>query len=224
MVDYSTIQSFLVALLAGYLLGSIPFAHLAGKYWGVNVFHIGSRSAGTANVFWNIGRGTGVAVLVGDLAKGSAAIVIAGLLDLPWPLTLLVGGAAILGHWNSVFSRFRGGDGMAALMGVTITLEPAMAGLGLLIGTGALLLLWRSSLRGLGALSTCFLVILGASQYYQIDRHLVLGLMALAMLVLFHSMASRRVRSGMPDEEGALELGLASDEESDLGTPSPENR
>ena len=222
-MDYPTIQSFLVALLAGYLLGSIPFARLAGKFRGVNVFHVGSRSAGTANVFWNIGRGTGIAVLAGDVAKGSAAIVIAGLLGLPWPLTLLVGGAAILGHWNSVFSRFRGGDGMAALMGVTITLEPALAVLGLLIGTGALLLLWRSPFRGPGALSTCFMVILGVSQYYQIDRDLVMGLMALAMLVLFHSMAAHRLRKGIPDGEGALELGLTSEEESDLGTPTPEN-
>ena len=67
---------------------------------------------------------------------------------------------------------------MAALMGVTIALEPALAFLGLLIGTGAMLLLWRSPLRGAGALSTCFMVILGISQYYQIDRDLVMGLVA----------------------------------------------
>ena len=224
MLDYSTIQAFVVALLAGYLLGSIPFAHLAGKFRGVDIFDTGSMRAGTANVFWNIGRGTGIVVLVGDLAKGSAAIVTAGLLGLPWPLTLLVGGAVILGHWNSVFSGFRGGDGMAALMGVTITLEPVLALLGLLIGTGALLLLWRSPLRGAGALSTGFMVILGVSQYYQIDRSLVMALVALAILVLFHSMAFHRRRRGTLDEQESLDLGLASEEKSDLGTPTTESR
>ena len=224
MLDYPTIQSFLVALIAGYLLGSIPFAHLAGKYRGVNIFHTGSRSAGTANVFWNIGRGTGIVVLVGDVAKASAAVVIAELLGLPWPLVLVVGGAAVLGHWHSVFSGFRGGDGMAALMGVTITLEPLLAVLGLLIGTGAMLLLWRSPLRGPGALSTCFLVILAVSQYYQIDRNLVMGLVALGFLVLFHSIMSRRLRGEIAEDEEPFELGLAFDEESDLGTPTPENR
>ena len=175
-------------------------------------------------MFWHIGRGTGITVLVGDVAKGSAAIVIAGLLGLPWPLILVVGGAAVLGHWNSVFSGFRGGDGMAALTGVSITLEPVLTVLGLLIGTGALLLLWRSPLRGLGALSTCFLVILGVSQYYQIDRDLVMGLVALGLLVLFHSIMSRRLREGIPENEEQLGLGLACDEESDLGTPTAENR
>ncbi len=224
MLDLWTVQGFLFALLAGYLLGSIPFALLAARYRGVDIFHIGSRTAGTANVFWNIGRGTGIVVLVGDVAKGSAAMVIAGLLGLSWPLALLVGGAVILGHWKSVFSGFRGGDGMAALMGVTITLQPGLAILGLLIGTGALLLMWRSPLRGAGALSTCFLVILGVSQVYQIDPDLVMGLVALASLVLFHSMVSRRYRGRSPIDEEVLDLGLAVDEESDLGAPTPENR
>ena len=210
--------------MAGYVLGSIPFAHLAGKYRGVDIFRTGSRSAGTANVFWNIGRGTGIGVLVGDVAKGSAAIVIAGLLGLSWPLILVVGGAAILGHWNSIFSGFRGGDGMAALTGVTITLEPVLAVMGLLIGTGALLLLWRSPLRGPGALSTCFVVILGVSHYYQIDRDLVMGLVAMGFLVLFHSIAFRRLRRRVPENEQALVLGMASDQESDLGTPTVESR
>ncbi len=226
-LDYitnSTILSFAAALLAGYLLGAIPFAHLAGKFRGVDVFRTGSRRAGTANVFWNIGRGTGIVVLVGDVAKGSTAVVIAGLLGLPWPLTLLVGGAVILGHWNSVFSGFRGGDGMAALMGVTITLQPVLALLGLLIGTVALLFLRRSSLRGFGALSTCFIVILGVSQTYQIDRDLVMGLAALAILVLFHSMAFHRARRRTSDEEDSLDADLGSDEESELDTPTVGSR
>ena len=112
---------------------------------------------------------------------------------------------------------------MAALMGVTITLEPVLAFLGLLIGTGALLLLWRSSLRGLGALSSCFLVIFGASLYYQVDRDLVMGLTVLAMLVLFHSIASRLLKAGIPNEDEPMELALTSEEESDLGAPTPEN-
>ena len=99
-----------------------------------------------------------------------------------------------------------------------------MAVLGLLIGTGAMLLPWRSPLRGPGALSTCFLVILAVSQYYQIDRNLVMGLVALGFLVLFHSIMSRRLRGEIAEDEEPFELGLAFDEESDLGTPTPENR
>ncbi|MCH8172808.1 MAG: glycerol-3-phosphate acyltransferase, partial [Proteobacteria bacterium] len=56
------------------------------------------------------------AVRIGDVAKGSAAIVIAQLLDVPGLLVLLVGGAALFGHWKPLFAGFRGGDGMASLM------------------------------------------------------------------------------------------------------------
>ena len=230
--EYALIFKLIWALLAGYLLGSIPFAYIAARCRGVDIFTTGSRTAGTANVFWNIGRGTGLVVLVGDVAKGSAAVIFAELLGLPWPMLLLVGGAAVLGHWKSVFSGFRGGDGMAALMGVTISLEPILATLGLLIGTVAMLLLWRSPLRGAGALSTCFIVMLGLSQYYQIDRDLVMGLVALAMLVLFRSLIGLRHRSRIGDVGPALDLGLDldpdpdsdSDQESELGSATPENR
>ena len=151
-MDFPILPSFLAAVLAGYLLGSIPFALLAGKLQGVDVFRTGSRSAGTANVFWNVGRRVGIAVLVGDVAKASAAVLMAQFLGLPWPLVLVVGGACVLGHWNSVFSRFKGGDGMAALMGVAVTLEPVLTVLGAMAGACVLLLLWRSSLRGPAAL------------------------------------------------------------------------
>ena len=55
--EYLTIQKFLGALVAGYLLGSIPFASLAARYRGVDIFNMGSRTAETANLFWNIGMG-----------------------------------------------------------------------------------------------------------------------------------------------------------------------
>ena len=207
--EYLTIQKFLGALVAGYLLGSIPFASLAARYRGVDIFNMGSRTAETANLFWNIGRGTGLAVLVGDVAKGSAAVLIAELLGLPWPLALLAGGAAVLGHWNSVFSGFKGGDGMAALMGVTVTLEPMLTTLGLAAGTGALLLSWRSPLRAAWALSTCFIVMLGLSQYYHIDQTLVVGLAVIAILVLFHTILSHRRRVSVTDQEISLNQALS---------------
>ena len=125
--EYVLIPKVLSAVLVGYLLGSIPFARTAARLRGVDIFSTGSHMAGTANVFWNIGRWTGTLVFVGDVAKGSAAVVIAGLLEVPAPLILLVAAAAIFGHWMSVFARFRGGDGMAPLMGVTLALEPALA-------------------------------------------------------------------------------------------------
>ena len=222
--EYLTIQNFLGAMSAGYVLGSIPFALATARYRGVDIFNTGTRTAGTANVFWNIGRGAGIIVLVGDVAKGSAAVLIAGVLGLAWPLVLLAGVAAVLGHWKSVFSGFRGGDGMATLVGVAVTLEPVLTALGLLIGAGALLISWRSSMRAAWALATCFVVMLGVSQYYQIDRELIIGLVAIAVLVIIHTLVSQRYRTGMPDEEQLLDLELDSPQKSDLGRSISENR
>ena len=222
-MDFPLLPSFLAAVLAGYLLGSIPFALLAGKLRGVDVFRTGSRSAGTANVFWNVGRRVGVAVLVGDVAKASAAVLVAQFLGLPWPLVLVVGGICVLGHWNSVFSRFKGGDGMAALMGVAVTLEPVLTVLGCMAGACVLLLLWRSSLRGPAAFAACLIAILVVGRFYQADLGVVMGLMALGVPVFFHSLVfPRRTDDNLQDPD-SLGAELDFDDESDLETAAPDN-
>ncbi len=222
-MDFPLLPSFLAAVLAGYLLGSIPFAHLAGKFRGVDIFRTGSRSAGTANVYWNIGRRVGIAVLVGDVAKASAAVLFAQLLGLPWPLVLVVGGVCVLGHWNSVFSRFRGGDGMAALMGVAVTLEPVLTVLGAMAGACVLLLLWRSSLRGPAAFAVCFMVILAAGRLYQADLGLIIGLVALGTSVFFHSLVFPRPRSDDLQEQDLLGADPDFAEEPDRGAATTDN-
>ena len=145
--DILSVQKLLGVLVMGYLLGSIPFALVAAKNRGVDIFTTGSTLAGAANVFWHIGHRTGALVLAGDVAKGSAAVIAAGMLDLSPAALLLAGGAAILGHWKSVFAGFRGGDGMATLIGVTIALEPVLSALALVVGLMVALLLWYAPLR-----------------------------------------------------------------------------
>ena len=189
--DILSVQKLLGVLVMGYLLGSIPFALVAAKNRGVDIFTTGSTLAGAANVFWHIGHRTGALVLAADVAKGSAAVIAAGMLDLSPAALLLVGGAAILGHWKSPFAGFRGGDGMATLIGVTIALEPVLSALALVVGLMVALLLWRAPLRSAWALFAGFTAMLVVSQYYQIDRELVMGIVALALLVLFHSLLAK---------------------------------
>lgn len=234
MTDYLIIEKLIIALVAGYVLGSIPFAHAVAWVRGVDIFSTGNRKAGTANVFWNVGHRIGTLVFLGDISKGAAAVVIAQLLGLPEMLVLVAGGAAVLGHWKSVFSKFRGGDGMAPLMGVTIALVPDLALVGIAAGLVTMRVLWRTPLRSAWAIVICFNVMLGISQYYSIDRDLVGGMVVLASLVLLRSIYSRRRRahafSGMSDEEALdmdldldLDLNLDLDSDSDLMPPAPEN-
>src|SRR5262249_20737440 len=112
-----------IAVVVAYLLGSIPFALLAGRLRGVDLRTVGSGNLGAANVFRNLGRGMGVAVMLADIGKGVVAVVIArALTDAPWPA--IAGVAAVLGHVFPVWLRFRGGKGVAVAGGAVIGLMP----------------------------------------------------------------------------------------------------
>ena len=80
---------------------------------------------------------------------------------------------------------------MATLIGVTIALEPLLSVLGILAGLMAALVLWRAPLRSAWCLFAGFTAMLVVSQYYQINRELVVGIVALALLVLFHSLVAK---------------------------------
>lgn len=112
-----------IAVIAAYLLGSIPFGYLAGLTRGVDIRTVGSRNVGATNVFRTLGKPVGVAVMALDIAKGVVAVVIARLItDDPWPL--VAAGAAVAGHVYPVWLRFRGGKGVAVGCGVAIGLVP----------------------------------------------------------------------------------------------------
>ena len=182
-------QKLLAVVLVGYLLGAVPFAHLAGRLRGVDMFKTGSTRAGAANLFWNVGRRIGLVVLFADAAKGSLAIIIAGLMGISGPLLLLAGGAAVLGHWKSVFTRFRGGDGMAVLIGVSLTLMPLLAFTSGMVGLVAAFIAIKSAFRSAFGMAVSFSVMLGLSQleYFQAARELVPALTILAVLIMAHN-------------------------------------
>jgi acyl-phosphate glycerol 3-phosphate acyltransferase len=225
--DYPLIRNMVMAVAAGYLLGALPFANVASRIRGIDVFTTGSTLAGTANVFFNVGHRTGALVLVGDIAKGAAAVFTAWALGVPPTLILVAGGAAVVGHWKSVFTRFRGGDGMAPLIGVTLALMPALAVLGGVIGLATVVIMRRSPLRSTWGISVSFLVMLGISQYYQIERDLVTGLVILASMVLLRSMVTRRRRlsvASLPvyrdiEDEDEIDDILNVGPDADLDTP-----
>lgn len=113
-------------MVAGYLLGAIPFGYLAGRVKGVDLRTVGSGNIGAANAFRNLGRSWGIAVMVGDIAKGVAGAVIGRwLTDDPWPI--FAGAAVMVGTIFPVWLRFRGGKGVAAGGGVMIGLFPIVS-------------------------------------------------------------------------------------------------
>lgn len=140
----------LIALVVGYLLGSLPFGYLVARAKGVNIFEVGSKNPGATNVRRVLGNGPGNLVLFLDALKGAAATFA------PWGYRLLMQPSpessaatfsatdygyfaiaglvgAMLGHSFSCFTGFRGGKGVATGAGGFAVLFPLGASLAIVI-------------------------------------------------------------------------------------------
>ena len=119
-------MSPLLALLAAYILGAIPFGYLVVKWkTGQDVRVAGSGNIGATNVLRTTGRFAGVATLLLDIAKGYLAVLIAEKLTHSSALwTSAAALAAMAGHAFPIFLRFRGGKAVASFVGAFLRLTP----------------------------------------------------------------------------------------------------
>ena len=128
-----------LAFLA-YLVGSIPIGFMIGKARGVDLRTIGSGNVGATNVYRAFGFRLAILVFMLDVSKGfvGAAILPAiwtpDALSITW-LRIICGVAAIAGSIASVFMKFKGGKGVATVVGVFLALEPFSTIIGLVIWT-----------------------------------------------------------------------------------------
>jgi glycerol-3-phosphate acyltransferase PlsY len=112
-------------ILCGYLLGSIPFAYLAGRILrGIDIRHYGTGTVGGSNVYENVSRPATVIVGILDMAKAGFAYWMGMKLGLDRGFSLGAGLAAVAGHDWPVYLRFHGGRGLSASMGVLVMAFP----------------------------------------------------------------------------------------------------
>lgn len=114
----------MLAVILGYLTGSVPFAFLLARRVGIDVRRSGSGNVGAANVLRTTGTWRGLAVMSLDVAKGAAAVALAGLTTSGAGAGVAGGAAAIVGHIYPVWLRFHGGKGVAVAAGVFGVLSP----------------------------------------------------------------------------------------------------
>lgn len=114
----------LLLLIAGYLLGSIPFGYLIARaVGGRDIRSEGSGNIGASNVTRSLGLGAGLATLVLDAGKGAAAVWLAARLGPGAPETMaLAAMGAVLGHLFPVWLKFRGGRGVATAIGAFLVI------------------------------------------------------------------------------------------------------
>ena len=139
-----------LALVLGYLLGSIPFGVLLTRWAGAgDLRSIGSGNIGATNVLRTGRKGLAAATLLLDLAKGAAAVLIVEAL---WPGNgAVAAAAAFFGHCYPVWLRFRGGKGVATLMGIVLALHWPVGLVYAVVWLGLLALVRVSSLAGMTA-------------------------------------------------------------------------
>ncbi|NND75315.1 MAG: glycerol-3-phosphate acyltransferase [Ilumatobacter sp.] len=128
----TTVGDVVLAVLVGYLIGSIPIANLVARRRGVgDLRNVGDRNPGFWNARESLGRAAAIPVFVGDVAKGVAAggVGLALADDGVWGIPVVAAGAAMVGHAFPVFARFRGGRSVLTFVGGAAVFAPVAVAL-----------------------------------------------------------------------------------------------
>ena len=121
-----------LAIIAAYLIGSLSFAVIVSKYYGMDDPRTyGSGNPGATNVLRSGKKKAAALTLLGDAVKGLVAVILArclqDALNLSDATIALVAIAALVGHMWPIFFNFKGGKGVATALGVLLALSPATA-------------------------------------------------------------------------------------------------
>ena len=116
-----------LSILFSYLLGSIPTAYIVGRrVKGVDLRQIGSHNVGAMNAFREVGPRSGSVVLAFDILKGVLAVYLPTWLGAPSWTPYFSAAAVVAGHNWPVFLGFRGGKGVAVVVGISLAILPLM--------------------------------------------------------------------------------------------------
>jgi glycerol-3-phosphate acyltransferase PlsY len=187
-----------IAVVGGYLLGSIPFGVIATRLGGAgDLRSIGSGSIGATNVLRTGRRELALITLLGDGGKGAVAVLVMQWLSGSVDTAAIAGGAAFLGHCFPVWLKFRGGKGVATFFGALIAIAwPA----GLLAGATwlAIAAIFRfSSLAGLTAAALAPVYVFLLDQTPEAKLWLAL-FMAVLIFIRHHENIGRLLRGEEP--------------------------
>ena len=187
---YTTLPVLLLATGIGYLLGALPIADRVSRRRDVDIFSAGTGLAGATNVRRQVGNFPSAIVVLGDFGKGVLAVIVADLLGVDkgsvW--ILLPAAAAIIGHWKSIFTGFRGGDALVTLGGIIIALFPVTGFISVAIATIVAFSAQRLPFSSLLNVVFGYLA-LAIFNYFVFDGHtaLTLGMGGLCAMVLAYA-------------------------------------
>ena len=193
----------LIIVLVAYLLGSIPSSVWIGKiFYGIDVREHGSGNAGTTNTIRILGYKAGIPVFIIDALKGWLAVFLTKIIfgyfpsmEMPEYMPIVSAVAVVLGHIFPVFAGFRGGKGVATLLGVGFGLIPIPALIALGIFIAVLLCFGYVSLASITAAVTLPVV----TYFFVMPDNFFLLLLTIAVAVfvpITHRQNIKRLMNG----------------------------
>ena len=191
--------------VAAYLLGSISFAVVMSKVYGIaDPRTYGSKNPGATNVLRSGNKGAAVMTLLGDGAKGWLAVFLAdhfaGALGVGDTAVALVAIAVFLGHLWPVFFRFIGGKGVATALGVLLGINPW---LGLATLATWLIIAYAFRYSSLAALVAALFAPFYYGLLFGVDAVLLSVVVMSALLAYRHSQNIANLLSGKESKIGA---------------------
>ncbi|MBJ6119833.1 glycerol-3-phosphate 1-O-acyltransferase PlsY [Pontibacter sp. BT310] len=198
----------LIAILfvAAYLIGSICTAVWLGKwYYGIDIRKHGSGNSGATNTFRVLGKKPGTIVMLIDIFKGWAATSLANLLVLFDAIPaenlivfqLLMGMLAVVGHIFPVYERFKGGKGVATLLGMMLAIQPEAALVCIVV---FVIVLFVSKYVSLGSMiaALAFPMLLLLHPHFHPDNPILIifGFILFAIVVITHRKNINRLIAG----------------------------
>lgn len=202
-----------ILIIIAYLLGSIPSAVWIGqRYFGVDVREYGSKNAGTTNVLRVLGWKACIPVFVIDFIKGFVAVTMMSLLEYddqmsePMIINLKIAATivVVLGHIFPLFADFKGGKGVATIIGAVTGIQPAIALL--CFGVWAIVfIIWNYVSVASIVAGCCFPVFVLLRSNVNYVRHdengisvafIVFSFIVAAMLIWTHRKNIARLRAG----------------------------
>jgi glycerol-3-phosphate acyltransferase PlsY len=181
------------AVVAAYILGSLPIGLWVGLLRGLDIRRVGSGNVGATNVYRALGTGAALVVFAGDALKGWLPVRMGMAWQAPDALVLGLGLAAIAGHSFSVFLRFKGGRAVATALGVLLALswQTALGALGVWIVVMATL-----RIVSLGSILAAASVPLFMWRFHGLGPFFYFASTIAALVILRHAPNIRRLARG----------------------------
>jgi glycerol-3-phosphate acyltransferase PlsY len=191
-----------ILILIAYLLGSIPTAVWYGKtFHNIDVREHGSGNAGATNTLRVLGNKAGFIVLFIDLLKGFMATSLVYFTHYVksdsqfFNVQMVLGIVAVIGHVFPLFANFRGGKGIATIMGMAISLDYRIA---LICTLFFIVIVWGTKYISVGSILGAVVGAMLSFYFYGTDQPIINGFfIALSMMVIYtHRANIKRLMAG----------------------------